>query len=85
MHYTIVLDPNPATSASTVSVPALPGWVTEGDTFEEALANLREASAGFIETLIRLGEPVAREESGLAVVSIEVPDDVEGSTAEAVA
>ncbi len=30
-------------------VPALPGCVSEGDTFEEALANIREAAEGWIE------------------------------------
>lgn len=30
-------------------VPALPGCVSEGDTFEETLANIREAAAGWLE------------------------------------
>ncbi len=32
----------------TVVVPALPGCITEGDTRDEALANLREAVAGYL-------------------------------------
>ena len=30
-------------------VPALPGCVTEGDTLEETLANVREAAEGWLE------------------------------------
>jgi predicted RNase H-like HicB family nuclease len=30
-------------------VPALPGCVSEGDTLEETLANIREAAAGWLE------------------------------------
>ena len=30
-----------------VEVPALPGCVSEGDTFDEALANTREAAEGW--------------------------------------
>jgi len=30
-------------------VPALPGCVSEGDTYEETLANIREAAEGWLE------------------------------------
>jgi predicted RNase H-like HicB family nuclease len=30
-------------------VPALPGCVSEGDTFDEVIANIREAAEGWIE------------------------------------
>ena len=30
-------------------VPALPGCVSEGDTFEDTLANIREAAEGWME------------------------------------
>lgn len=34
-----------------VTCPALPGCLSEGDTREEALADIRDAIAGYMETL----------------------------------
>ncbi len=45
----------------TVTVPALPGCITEGDTWEQAIANAEEAIAGFVETLQKLGKPIPLE------------------------
>jgi predicted RNase H-like HicB family nuclease len=45
----------------TVTVPSLPGCVTQGATWDEAVANAQEAIAGFIETLQALGRPVPLE------------------------
>lgn len=42
----------------TVEVPALEGCVTEGDTFEEAERNAREAIALYVESLQARGLPV---------------------------
>ena len=38
--------------------PALPGCISEGDTREEALANIQDAIAGYVESLRKHGEPV---------------------------
>ena len=40
-------------------VPALPGCVSEGDTFDDVLANIREAAEGWIEVATELasGDP----------------------------
>jgi predicted RNase H-like HicB family nuclease len=42
----------------TVEVPSLPGCISEGETFEDALNNIREAIALYIEDLIASGEDV---------------------------
>ena len=45
----------------TVTVPALPGCVSEGDTYEEALENIKEAIHAYIESLQKDGLPVPEE------------------------
>jgi predicted RNase H-like HicB family nuclease len=42
MRFKIVLEPSDE-GGFTVYVPALPGCISEGDTHEEALANIKEA------------------------------------------
>lgn len=37
-------------------IPALPGCVSEGDTMEETLANIREAAEGWLEVAAERGE-----------------------------
>jgi len=39
-------------------VPALPGCLSQGSTREEAVANVREAMAAYLESLEEHGEPV---------------------------
>ncbi len=39
-------------------VPSLPGCISQGATRTEALANIKEAIAGYIESLEAHGEPV---------------------------
>src|SRR5258706_470685 len=51
----------------TVEVPALEGCVTEGDTFEEAEGNAREAISLYVESL------VARGRHGAVGVPKEMP------------
>jgi predicted RNase H-like HicB family nuclease len=40
------------------SVPDLPGVWTQGDTREEAVAMVKDAIAGYLETLKELGRPL---------------------------
>ena len=44
-----------------VECPALPGCVSQGETWDEALANIEEAITGYIETLKILKKPVPVE------------------------
>lgn len=52
----VILEPNEG--GFFVYVPALPGCLSEGATREEALQNIREAAALYIESLIAHGEPI---------------------------
>ncbi len=38
--------------------PALPGCVSQGKTREEALTNMQDAIAGYVESLRKHGEPI---------------------------
>ena len=42
----------------SVTVPALPGCVSQGETREEALAMIREAIEVYIESLVAHGDPI---------------------------
>jgi len=48
MKLTVVLEPSDE-GGFTVCAPALPGCISEGETREEALANIREAIALYLE------------------------------------
>ena len=48
MKLTVVLEPS-SDGGFTVYVPSLPGCISEGDTREEALANIREAIELYLE------------------------------------
>ncbi len=51
-------------------VPSLPGCVTQGETREEALENIRDAIEGYIGTLLQEGHPVPDENR--EVVTLDV-------------
>ena len=56
----------------TVTVPALPGCITFGETVEEAITIAKEAIEGYIETLKDLGKEVPTDDDILEyTVSIE--------------
>ncbi len=58
--YTAVFEPAPE-GGFVVTVPALPGLVTEGDTIEEARAMVKDAIHGYLESLIKHGEEIPIE------------------------
>jgi predicted RNase H-like HicB family nuclease len=51
----------------SVSVPALPGCATEGDSLAEALANASEAIQAYVESLMLDGEPVPADSVSFAL------------------
>ena len=48
MRLTVVLEPSDE-GGFTVHVPSLPGCISEGETYEESLANIREAVELYLE------------------------------------
>jgi antitoxin HicB len=60
----ILLRPEPE-GGYTASVPALPGCVTYGRSVEEAKELIKDAIAGYIESLKKHGEPIPTDEETL--------------------
>jgi antitoxin HicB len=57
MRYAVLLEPEDD-GGFVISVPALPGCASQGDTREEALVNIREAIAVYVEDCREAGDPV---------------------------
>ena len=55
----------------TVTVPSLPGCISEGDTYEDALSNIKEAIALYLESLQEDGLPIPDETH--LIVELEAP------------
>ena len=60
-HYTIILHPDVEEGEYTVTVPALSGCVTQGETLEEAIAMAKDAVRLHIDTLITDGVSIPEE------------------------
>lgn len=69
MRYTVVLE-RELDGGYVVSVPALPGCVSQGDNRDEALANIREAIELYVEDCRAAGDPVPMED-GHEFVEVE--------------
>lgn len=61
MKYTVILQ-RENDGGYVVSVPALPGCVSQGDSREEALKNIEEAIELYLEDVKAAGEPVPAED-----------------------
>ena len=71
-HYTIILHPDSEEGGYTVTVPALPGCVTQGETLEEAIAMAKDAIRLHIESLMADGEPVPEENEHPQAIVVDV-------------
>lgn len=70
--YSVLLIPDPEDGGYTVTVPTLPGCITEGDTLAEALTNAREVITLHLEALSEAGEPIPQEIAPPELVPVEV-------------
>jgi len=59
--YRVVLDPDPEEGGYTVTVPAVPGVVTQGVTIEQCLERVREAIELHLAVMAEDGEPIEIE------------------------
>ncbi len=69
--YTAVFTPE-KTGGYSVEIPALPGCVSEGDTFEKALANITEAAELYLEDLKESEIPEEKSPIVVSPVSIRL-------------
>jgi predicted RNase H-like HicB family nuclease len=60
LRYTVILE-READGGYVATVPALPGCVSQGDTRDEVMRNIREAADLYIEDCIAVGGPVPPE------------------------
>jgi len=70
--YTVVLSPDPNMGGYSVSVPAMPGAVSQGDSRDEALANIRESMEGWLEVAHERGFDALDETPELVAAEIGV-------------
>jgi len=67
MKYKVVLEPQEE-GGYTIYVPTLPGCVSQAETTEEAMANIREAIEVYLESIHERGLPLPQvEEREVAV------------------
>lgn len=70
--YTIVLEPNLDEGVYTVTVPALPGCITQGASVDECIERAREAIAAWITDAQASGEPIPEETDRPQAITIRV-------------
>jgi predicted RNase H-like HicB family nuclease len=67
-HYTMVIQWSEEDNAYIVTVPELPGCITHGETYEEAISQGRDAIESWIDASIALGHPIPTPGSRVLVV-----------------
>ena len=70
--YTIILEPDNEEGGYTVSVPALPGVVTQGETVEEAIEMAKDAIKLYLDVLKERGEPIPVEHKRPQTITVDV-------------
>ncbi len=69
LKYTAVFEPE-KDGGYSVTIPSLSGCISEGDSFEEALSNIKEAAELYLEDL--KGSDIPRESRSIVVSPVEV-------------
>lgn len=76
-YYKVIFEPQEE-GGYTATVPSLPGCISEGDNYDEALANIKEAMALYLESLQADGLPIPEENH--LIVEVESPYEQTTST-----
>ena len=70
MKFTVILTPDTEDGGYVAECPAIPGCISEGDTVESTLANIKEAIEGCLESLAAHQQPLP-EEGPVIVTTVE--------------
>ena len=70
--YTAIFEPDSKSGGFAVTIPSLPGCISEGDTFEVALQNIQEAASLYIEVMQKRNVLIPKEERGVVIAPVEV-------------
>ncbi len=60
MRFTVILEKD-EDGVYVATVPALPGCISDGNSVEEAMSNIKEAISGFIEDMKADGETIPHD------------------------
>lgn len=71
-HYTVLFEQE-ADGGYHASCPALPGCHSQGDTLDEATANIRDAMGLYLESLLSHHEPIPAENILIKPVEVAIP------------
>ena len=73
MRFTVILTPDEEDGGYVAECPAIPGCISEGETVEEALANIKEAIEGCLESLAARQEPLPQD-GAVIVASVDAQE-----------
>ena len=77
MKFTVILTPDQEDGGYVAECPAIPGCISEGDTVEQALANIKEAIEGCLESMAAHQQELPEDQPTIvATVDIDVPAPV---------
>jgi len=70
--YTAVFEPDRKVGGFTVTIPSLPGCISEGNNFEHALKNIQEAASLYVEVMHSKDFEIPMEEKGVVIAPVEI-------------
>ncbi len=70
--YTAIFEPDIEAGGFTVTIPTLPGCISEGDTFEEASSNIEEAASLYLEVMKKQKADIPQEDRGVVVAPVQI-------------
>lgn len=73
LQYTAIFEPAQE-GGYIASVPALPGCMTQGETFEDAVDMIKDAIEGYVSVLKQLKKEIPKERGDIVVTKVSVPN-----------